>query len=1111
MNTEVPAINDTDNNGVADDVDAALAAVEKAEAKHTELVQAIEGKGGVINEADKAALDAIKAELDDLKDTAQGLVTALPDSTAKDGLQGRLDALNTEVPAINDTDGDGIDDTLEQHIEDLMKAAEAAYKKAHEDLTTAQSDKIISQIEHDALVKAFNEAQAAKDAVQVEVDKLATSDGKTDFQDRLDALNNFTVPDITRSDLLAVDNDVQLILNITPSTPTLGTGESFVGQKATSFGVAKIGLGGLADVSALAFGSYLSVNVKENTTRQFTLKAEGGGVSVAEHHDLVVLKKDEWGNWNVVKYIKDWFIVPFLGNTKTDNILIDEPGDYKVFLTNSGGVGVLTGSGLSITDDKVFDYSVADQVSGSISGNILTDINNQDGTIGHVNGKDIYSDYVIIETVNVDSQKYIVNQLGTTTIQGKYGTLILEKNGQYTYTLDADTKPPYGSVEHFTYTLKDPISGETSSANLNITLNKDAVIIDPVVRNLTLDVHSTITTVEKLGNSSQVNIASVGLGIADINVATIETGMTIKVAAGHTREVSFSSDGGAPVGVGVIPVSLAIYKYNEKIQNWELYAFKENWYSLILVVTGGGKSSENIDILFTEGTYKAVTLSSTAGLAVLPTIVLKAESDTLYNHTLTEVSKSLGGDLTIDQFADFAMRSVNDQNVSVNGTTILGKYGSLLINVDGTYQYTVNPNVDIKLGDIETFTYSIKNSTTGELATGTLNIELDIIKADHDRGEAKFGLDNVVKYVEWIVDENTSGSATSTYSHDIAVGKNQIFDLALAYKLSQLGLKADQYLIRIKNKDTGIVTETHLTKTETASESGTWKLHLTEGNYTLEVVVDMWAANVNSVKLNLAGTITTLDGFTAEANNNLILAGDLLKNDTYYDNQISSIMVKGQTLIFDRLDKYEHVAKTTIDIEGEHGVLTLKEDGTYSYKASGVTYGVEKFVYTLNSIYGTSDSAELIINVGKNMTSSQYADVLTGSDGHDSIIYTILDTAGATGGNGTDIWTDFHVGAMATDIDADKIDISALLVGFESSKITTDLTASATYLKNYLGVRVDGDNVTLTLDRDGTGTAFTDKTDLLKLEGLAQTGASFNGKSEDDILKILLQNNQLNF
>ena len=145
------------------------------------------------------------------------------------------------------------------------------------------------------------------------------------------------------------------------------------------------------------------------------------------------------------------------------------------------------------------------------------------------------------------------------------------------------------------------------------------------------------------------------------------------------------------------------------------------------------------------------------------------------------------------------------------------------------------------------------------------------------------------------------------------------------------------------------------------------------------------------------------------------------------------------------------------------------------------------------------------------MTSSQYADVLTGSDGHDSIIYTILDTAGATGGNGTDIWTDFHVGAMATDIDADKIDISALLVGFESSKITTDLTASATYLKNYLGVRVDGDNVTLTLDRDGTGTAFTDKTDLLKLEGLAQTGASFNGKSEDDILKILLQNNQLNF
>lgn len=98
---------------------------------------------------------------------------------------------------------------------------------------------------------------------------------------------------------------------------------------------------------------------------------------------------------------------------------------------------------------------------------------------------------------------------------------------------------------------------------------------------------------------------------------------------------------------------------------------------------------------------------------------------------------------------------------------------------------------------------------------------------------------------------------------------------------------------------------------------------------------------------------------------------------------------------------------------------------------------------------------------------------------------------------------------MNTDTNADIIDISDLLIGFNSANITADLTASANYLKNYLGVRVDGNNVTLTLDRDGAGTTYTGKTDLLQLDNLAQSGAAFNGKTEDDILKLLLQNHQL--
>src|SRR5690606_7524672 len=173
------------------------------------------------------------------------------------------------------------------------------------------------------------------------------------------------------------------------------------------------------------------------------------------------------------------------------------------------------------------------------------------------------------------------------------------------------------------------------------------------------------------------------------------------------------------------------------------------WYTVVGVVIGAGASKENVDVLFTEGTYKAVTMSVTAGIAVVPTIVLKADKDTLYDHTQTSTQQQLQGDLTTGDYANFEMRSVNDQ--PVDGTPIQGKYGTLHINADGTYQYIVDPNTVANFGDIDTFSYSIKDPSTGELATGTLNIELDVVEAKDDQDSAKFGLDNIEDYAGWHV------------------------------------------------------------------------------------------------------------------------------------------------------------------------------------------------------------------------------------------------------------------------------------------------------------------------------------------------------------------------
>lgn len=1097
VNDNGSSSNSDQNDNVQNDnliqAQVAVEAAEQAYIKAANVLAAAEADG-LISQAEYDALTQELANAIAAKDAAQAAVNALPTDvqTAKDALQQRLDALtDIQIPAVNDQDGNGQDDATDSLVADAeaaVAAAEQAYNDAVTALTAAETDGLINPTEVAALEQALADAIAAKDTAQAAVDALpaevqAAKDG---FQGRLNGLVDIVIPSVTTTDLLAVNNDAQVVLQTTGKLIELAPEQSLVGNKATSFGVASIGLGGLADVGALEFGSYLDVTVDQNQSRELTFKADGGGISIGEAHDLVVLKEDEWGNWNVVQMHKDWFVIGFLGEIKNGAISIDEPGNYKVYLAKTNGIGVLSGSGLEIIGDKVFDNTEIVEMSGAVSGNILTDINNHDEQIGTISGQDIYSDTVIIESIQFGAESYSVDQSVETSIQGLYGKLVIMPNGEYTYTLDEGVLPTLGTVETFSYTLKDQLNGNTSSADLNIILNTKSTDLDPILQTLTVDTQPVVVPVETpLADSSQVNVASIGLGIADVKVVTIETGMEINVAEGHTREISFSSSGGAPVSIGATPVSLAIYKFNEQFKNWELYALKEDWYTIVGAVIGAGASQENLDILFTEGQYRAVTLSTTAGISVLPTIVLKADTDVIYDHTQVETSsESLEGQLISTELTGFQMNSVNGVELN-SAQTIQGKFGSLVINLDGTYVYTVTPGVSVDFDEIETFVYSVKNPITGELASGTLNIQLDTIQANDDIGTAGFGVDNIEDYTAWNVNENTTGTSTRTYEHDISVAANQIADLTLDYSLIQSGISnADQYLIQLLNKDTGEIVEVYLNKSNsTKEEIGAWKLNLQEGNYTLQIIVDMAIANVNKVALSLTGTITTLDQFAAESGNNINMDGDLLANDSFAN--VSEIMIQGKTLIVDRLGEFDHSDQKELSFQGQHGILTVKEDGTYVYQASGNSYGIDEFSYTLHSLNGTTETATLTMNVGKNISSSQYIDVISGSSAADNLIFNLLSDTD-TGGNGQDTWTDYSVQQ------GDLIDVSALLSGQD---------VNAENIGDFIGVEQRGNDTVITIDRDGSVDETTyDRADLITL---------LNTTASSNILDDLIKYNQI--
>ncbi len=106
--------------------------------------------------------------------------------------------------------------------------------------------------------------------------------------------------------------------------------------------------------------------------------------------------------------------------------------------------------------------------------------------------------------------------------------------------------------------------------------------------------------------------------------------------------------------------------------------------------------------------------------------------------------------------------------------------------------------------------------------------------------------------------------------------------------------------------------------------------------------------------------------------------------------------------------------------------------------------------------------------------SSEHNDVISGTAYGDTLIYQVLNTTAgnATAGNSTgDHWTNFSLSQ------GDKIDIGDLLVGWNGSAST---------LGNYVSVSQSGNNTVISIDRDGTGAAYT-KSTLVTLDNVQTT------------------------
>ncbi|UOH75589.1 Ig-like domain-containing protein [Acinetobacter schindleri] len=522
-----------------------------------------------------------------------------------------------------------------------------------------------------------------------------------------------------------------------------------------------------------------------------------------------------------------------------------------------------------------------------------------------------------------------------------------------------------------------------------------------------------------------------------------------------------------------------------------------------------------------------------------------ATGNILGNGVDTDVA-DIGEGLTVTQVISAETTHAVNTPIATDNTetAISGNYGILYMQADGSYRYVSNGNIN-DVGKVDTFTYTVADAA-GNTSQAYLNIRTDAEGSTIVWDENDLQADGVIT-VDAVDDDatvliaqtnsvsgllskietpeadamltsrdvtsETSGfipvttytatmSNTYTSSNEFTVSENTVANgtLNIVAKLNDgtlgLGLVDDtwgdvtatyQVLDADGNSVTGLSgdltlgTDTYEASVEISNlQAGTYTLAISVINLTTDSEVSEILLASNNGEFTVDTTLsvietslndfTTIEGIYSEE-------GNLLEEDIVSNVATFTIQQGAETYRFENGHIYQNDVllqnQDSVNITGTYGILNVEASGKYTYTTQdGNSIGqIESFTYTVNDVGGLSDTANLNIGIGASITGSRYDDSYSSHVGvADTVIYNVLEDAetDATGGNGADIWTDFSLN------EGDAIDVSALLTG-----------ANAENISEYISVEVNDNNATvISIDRDGAGTQFQDKVELITLEGV---------------------------
>ncbi|WP_411687958.1 BapA/Bap/LapF family large adhesin [Acinetobacter indicus] len=913
----------------------------------------------------------------------------------------------------------------------------------------------------------------------------------------------------------AASNIVQANLAVVVDTATNENTELGYIFKDTGFSLVSAGLGPVLDAAVLGdiAASATTLKVAENTVREITMYADAGGVFIGTMDLFIYKLNTTTGMWEQQKVLSNWYGGFLGGKSKQYTHSFDE-GEWMLVLANGQGLAVATGYSLYFNKETVYDYSNIVAVSGTTTGNVLTDDDIDYGTDYIPAGTKVVS-------ISYADKNYAVTEGETTIIETPQGTLYIDSSGKYSFVVAEQdgTTFSFDQVDSFIYTVMSA-EGKVSSAKLDIEFNLKPKTSEIELNNIVIaDTQPSLSASKLITNYTSeenkkyagigFNLLALDLGIPSVLDATALGGkgvLSFDVAEDQYKKLSFySSTGGVTFGA---KISLLIYKYDEMTQQYvEVHSIK-NWYDANI----GGKSSEDkeeswLSLGFGEGSYKAVVVSDAVfSLGEGSGLYIRKEEILDYN-TPAKITGSTSG--RISETATIV--KVNQQELSFEEPlTIKGEYGVLSIKQNGEYTYSLyskdHENWKKPYGEIERFNLVVKDQE-GNLSIDTLNIAIQNHQAIDDINE----IESISKLTDSSLNSSVNIEATNkkVTTVDFALTNKEFIEeitfsgtVYATVRQPSLTMKLYKNGVDISDlvQNVGSLTLVDQPWTDYYLINGSIQLpkDLGPGSYRIELSLTSSSSTSIFKFEDVKATSTVKNSIQPYENlssEQKLTEGKLLQNDLNSE-EIDILKIGSYELYVNEPNK----GATDFTIQGLYGSLKVFKDGRYEYMPSGHSSGTDTFVYTTISKIGLEQKATLSIDVDLQVHGSAADDIVKIGSGADTLIFDLLDNTN-NGGNGLDTWTDFEVGP-----NGDKINLVALLDGNQS----------ASNIQNYLSIIEEKNaagektgNVILQVDRDGkTYEETEDGSSVLKDDQFSDTNLLIL-QSTDVTLEQLLQNNQI--